>query len=69
MEGYHLIWYVLNKKGDIVSGDFEALPKMKPGGNEINKEIYWKIPDTGGQSLNIKVLDPQNIHYIKLLFL
>ena len=60
MEGYHLIWYVLNKKGDIVSGDFEALPKMKPGGNEINKEINWKIPDTGGQSLNIKVLDPQN---------
>ncbi|SIQ97931.1 beta-galactosidase [Maribacter ulvicola] len=60
MQGYKLVWYVIDNKGKIVSGNFLTLPKMNPGDTEFIKDLKWKIPKNDGQYLKIKVIDPQN---------
>ena len=58
LNGYRIIWTVLDKSEKITQGGFYDLPEIKPGDSSLNKQVSMLNNINGNATIKISLLTP-----------
>ena len=59
LRDYHLVWQILDQKGQPLQADFTKIPTLNPGGFKQNFNINWPA-ETSAAALKIELVSPTN---------
>ncbi|WP_373515813.1 sugar-binding domain-containing protein [Persicitalea sp.] len=59
LRNYHLVWQILDQKGQSLQADFTKIPTTRPGDSKQNFDIKWQV-ETNVTALKIELVSPTN---------